>query len=351
MASLASAYTVGKVLAPSPTRLRHRAASRWRCPVQAAHDRFVKHPLGDPRHMAELLRATLPATIVGALDLGALRRVDTQLVDSRLRPRLADLLFEVPLHGRPALLYLVFEHRSTVDRLLAARMFVYGARVIDDWLAHADHSAEVPVVLLVVLYHGTRRWDAATDVYELLDLSPALRQRLGAVLPRWGLQLVDLSQIPDAALCAGVWVTLVLRLLKHIRDPDIVAQLARWADLVRTVVRSDTGLRRLEALITYLLETGGVGRQTALADTLAAILGDQGADMVHTAADALREGGRREGKRIEARRLLTRLLEARFGPLPPDARRRIRRASLTRLERWALRVPDAACLDDVFAAQ
>jgi hypothetical protein len=47
-------------------------------------------------------------------------------------------------------------------------------------------------------------------------------------------------------------------------------------------------------------------------------------------------------------RLLMRLLEERFGPMPEPQAKRVQSAAPEQLETWALRLLDAASLDDVF---
>ena len=56
------------------------------------------------------------------------------------------------------------------------------------------------------------------------------------------------------------------------------------------------------------------------------------------------ERGRTEGERA----VLARLLQRRFGKLPPEATERLERAPETQLETWADNVLDADTLDDVF---
>jgi flagellar biosynthesis/type III secretory pathway protein FliH len=59
--------------------------------------------------------------------------------------------------------------------------------------------------------------------------------------------------------------------------------------------------------------------------------------------------GRDEGYKDGERALLARQLASRFGELPAGVRQRIDAAEREDIERWALRVLDAATLDEVFA--
>jgi hypothetical protein len=69
-------------------------------------------------------------------------------------------------------------------------------------------------------------------------------------------------------------------------------------------------------------------------------------------AQAIDEGmraGIKKGKREGERTLVRKLLVLRFGELPADAERRLERASVAKLERWAERVLTARNLAAVFA--
>lgn len=67
-----------------------------------------------------------------------------------------------------------------------------------------------------------------------------------------------------------------------------------------------------------------------------------------TAAEKLRQEGRREGHLEGEVSLLMRQLVRRFGTVSLDARRKIESGSETELERWGEQVLDAKTLDDVF---
>jgi predicted transposase YdaD len=59
------------------------------------------------------------------------------------------------------------------------------------------------------------------------------------------------------------------------------------------------------------------------------------------------EEGRQEGRQEEAAVLLRRLLERRFGPLPPWAQQQLAAADIASLETWGLRLLEATSLEEV----
>jgi predicted transposase YdaD len=61
------------------------------------------------------------------------------------------------------------------------------------------------------------------------------------------------------------------------------------------------------------------------------------------------EEGREEGARRQVASMLGGLVQQRFGELPDSIRQKIGGAALATLEKWSLRLLDAASLDELFA--
>jgi hypothetical protein len=86
------------------------------------HDSVFRQIFGVPENAASQLRAVLPPGLAGRLDLGRLARVSGSFVDEALKWRHSDLLFTAPLDGRDALVYVLVEHQSSADPLMACRV-------------------------------------------------------------------------------------------------------------------------------------------------------------------------------------------------------------------------------------
>ena len=86
------------------------------------HDRFFKRVFAHPEHVVAPLRLFLPPDLLDALDAESLELAPGSYVDPELEVRESDLLFRCRIAGEPALLYLLFEHQSTPDPLMAVRL-------------------------------------------------------------------------------------------------------------------------------------------------------------------------------------------------------------------------------------
>lgn len=116
--------------------------------LQHPHDHFVREFFSEPAHAREFLSAVLPAALAETLDWTRLRGEPATFIDEDLRQQHSDLLFSVPSQtGEPQQVYLLFEHKSALDRRLSRQLLGYLARI------YAAQHEPAPVIALV-FYHG-----------------------------------------------------------------------------------------------------------------------------------------------------------------------------------------------------
>lgn len=140
--------------------------------LQHPHDHFVREFLSEPAHAREFLSAVLPAALANTLDWAQLRGDPATFIDEDLREQHSDLLFSAPSRtGEPQQVYLLFEHKSALDRRLARQLLGYLARI------YAAQSELAPLIPLV-FYHGDAPHPTGQRFSDDLSLSP---ERPGAV--------------------------------------------------------------------------------------------------------------------------------------------------------------------------
>jgi predicted transposase/invertase (TIGR01784 family) len=309
---------------------------------------------GVPENMASQLRAVLPPSLVGRMDLGRLTRVPASFVDEALKWRYSDLLFTAPLDGRDAFVYLLAEHQSSTDPLMAFRMLRYVTRIWDHYLRDHPRARQLPAVIPLVVHHGHGRWAGPVQLLELIDLAPADRQAMQDYLPRFEFLLDDLAdvddrQLRDRELTPSALITLLL-LKTAAGNPRIPAELRSWADQLRAVLDQPGGGETFIALLTYI-ELVSETPAGELRD-LAASLGPDAEEAYMTTAEMLRaEGearGEARGRAEERAEALAEVLIAKFGPLPESVTKTVRAASIDQMRSWTARAVTAETLDEVF---
>jgi hypothetical protein len=313
------------------------------------HDAVFRRVLGEPTNAASQLRATLPAGLVGRLDLDRLTRVSGSFVDARLRWRHSDLLFTAPLEGHEAFVYILVEHQSGGDPLMPFRMLRYVVRIWDRYLSEHPEATRLPAVIPLVVHHNRRPWTGPIDVLEIIDLDRGTADAAKDYLPQLRFLLDDLARIDEQALRARPLtppVRMTLLLLKIATgNARLAADLRQWADELRAVLDRPGGVEDFASLLTYI-EVVGEAPANELHDLLAQ-LGPEAEEAYVTTAEMLRAEGEARGEARGRAEALVQLLTLKFGPLPAAELDAVRAASTRQLETWTARVLTADTPDEV----
>jgi predicted transposase YdaD len=111
------------------------------------HDALFKKVFSITEHAASILRQVLPVALARRIDWSSLALCSGSHVDALLADSHADLLFSARLEGKPAMLYLLFEHQSSCDELMPLRLLTYVVRVLEWHIKEAASRGE-PVLPL-----------------------------------------------------------------------------------------------------------------------------------------------------------------------------------------------------------
>jgi len=288
------------------------------------------------------------------VDWETLRQEPGSVVDPELRETESDLLFSARLRtGRPLLLYVLLEHQSSVDRWMAWRMLRYVVRLGEQWRQEHPESTWLPVIIPLVMYHGTgETWTAPRRVEELFDLpeDEQERQRWRALVPGFEYLLDDLTAEREEALRARPGpplVQLAWLLLRYGRTEELAERLLEWVALFAQVRAAPEGAEHLGMVIRYLLYIGDSTVREAARRVLNSVVDAQHTEeLMRSYGEELIEQGRQRG---HAEGVL-RILAARGVPVADEARQRILTCTdLATLERWFDRALKASTLADVLA--
>jgi predicted transposase YdaD len=314
------------------------------------HDSVFRRIFSVPENMASQLRAVLPPGLAGRLDLDRLTPVPASFVDEALKWRYSDLLFTAPLDGRDAFVYLLAEHQSSADPLMAYRMLRYVTRIWDQHLRDHPRARRLPAVIPLVVFHGSGRWARPVQLLELIDLDPATKEAAQAYLPRFEFLLDDLADVDGRRLLKrdltpSALITLLL-LKTAPGNPRIPAELRSWAGQLRAVLDKPGGGEAFTALLTYI-ELVSEAPTGELRD-LATSLGPDAEEAYVTTAEMLRAEGEARGEARGRAEALVEMLTIKFGPLPESLPKTVHAASIDQIKAWAARAVTAGTLDQVF---
>ncbi len=323
------------------------------------HDALFKATFSKVENASAELRAVLPPALVDRIDFATLALMPGSFIDPQLMGSQSDLLFRAEIGGQRAFVFLLFEHQSTVDRLMAFRMLRYVVRVLERHIHEVgnERALPLPAVIPVVLHHGVSGWTASTCLVELFAPELSRLPEVNQYLPQLSLLVDDLSQIDDAGLAArnlGDFTSLALWSLRDSRSPKrLLRSLGFWSAAMQRLAVAQAGA--LEQIFRYL--------SLAVPNLMPHVI----PMLLHEAAPAAEqvimnlaeqwkaEGearGRAEGEargRAEGqRRVLVHLLTRKFGSISESDRARVETATEAELLRWSERVLSADAIAAVF---
>lgn len=138
--------------------------------------------------------------------------------------------------------YLLIEFQSSVDPFMAVRVLTYLGLLYQDILraGQLTRAGRLPPVLPVVLYNGRPRWDAATEVADLIEQVPG---GLGRYRPALRYLLIDEGRYAEGELAPLRNLAAALFRLENSRTPQdmerVLEALVEWLKMPE-----QTSLRR-----------------------------------------------------------------------------------------------------------
>jgi hypothetical protein len=114
---------------------------------------------------------------------------------------------------------------------MALRMMVYGGLLYQDLIKRGEVLADgrLPPVLPIVLYNGSQRWSAVTDVFELIPPVPGLVEQFK---PRLKYLLIDENAYTDSELASLKNLVAAVFRIEHPASPGDHRRIAESAERV-----------------------------------------------------------------------------------------------------------------------
>ena len=339
------------------------------------HDALFRNTFSKVEHVAAELRAVLPPALLSRIDLTTLTLNPGSYVDADLTSSESDLLFTASLGGRPAFVYVLFEHQSSVDELMPLRILKYVVRILERHVGIAGggkRALPLPLVLPIVLHHSAGGWTGAKRMSALFDPTLVDEPGIAAHVPDFAFVLDDISHISDDDLtqrALGLVPTLTLWALRDARQPGrVAASLGRWMIWFNELLRAESGHEALITIFRYLSLVAEDLTPQVLLSTPAIATPETKDAVMTTLAEHWKSEGRLEGEargrlegeargrlegeargRLEGARLvLIAQLELKFGSLSASDHDQVTCATDDDISHWATRILTATSIREVF---
>jgi hypothetical protein len=317
--------------------------------MNKVHDSSYKFLFSNPEFVRDLIIGFIPDEWLHSLDYATLEKVPGSYITDDFKQREDDIVWRVKVSGEWVYLYLLIEFQSSVDKYMALRMIVYVGLLYQDLVKRGEVLADgrLPPILPIVLYNGSQRWTAATDIADLIPAVPGL---VSEFKPSLKYLLIDENAYSTSELSSLRNLVAAVFRVEQAQSPtnieDIINLLIEWL-----VDRPD--LKRMFALWirATLMRKPNYSILLPQIDDLQEIkvmLADRLEEWAHGYIAEGKQEGLQEGKQQGEMLALQRLLAKRFGVIPVEIVTLISKAPLEDIERWFDRAIDAKALSDVF---
>jgi predicted transposase YdaD len=303
-----------------------------------------------PRHARSFLQPLLPPALARRIAWTTLRAEPGTYVNARLRKTASDVLLSARLRGSPrrVLLYLLFDHQSTIDPLMPLRLLRYAVEAWTHYVARQDAIAgHLPPLVPILLYQGSAPWTAARQLSELYRIPGAPDTDDIPTFIELHMILHELCSDAQPPEELTMLVRAALGLMRLVAAGKIsstdAGRIAYWIEAVRRTDGQEAAL----SLLSYFFHTNPDER---IIDAVAQELSTTMRNHVMSVAEKLEARGLERGKREGRAELVQHQLKLRFRRVPPHVQRRVQAGTLAELERWSTRLLTARTLDEVFAA-
>jgi predicted transposase YdaD len=173
-------------------------------------------------------------------------------IEKDLAEYYSDILYKVNLtDDSQGFICVLFEHKSYYDKFVHLQLLEYMIKI---WRLHIkQHKTQpdyLPIVIPLLICYARKEWPEDTVRFTSLLSGPV--EDLVGYIPDFGFELYDLHRFSDDEIKGTIASRVILLLLKHIRDPDLLQKLPDILVLMRTLMEKQTGLQWLEVVILYL---------------------------------------------------------------------------------------------------
>jgi predicted transposase/invertase (TIGR01784 family) len=165
-------------------------------------DSIFKELFEDRTVFYDFLKAFLPKEITKQIKETDLKREQTELIGKDFSIKRSDILYKIEKrNGQDIYIYLLLEHQSKVDQLMAFRMLAYKVRIWERYVnSHKKESEQkgfkLPVIIGMVFYDGKAKWTSPMDVKEKITEIKNMEE----YLIKANYELINLSNIKEETI-------------------------------------------------------------------------------------------------------------------------------------------------------
>ncbi|WGL94019.1 Rpn family recombination-promoting nuclease/putative transposase [Arsenophonus nasoniae] len=211
------------------------------------HDAIFRQFLQEKETAKEFFEIWLPEEIKSLCNLETIRAESSSFIDEEMKSYQSDILYSVNTKKGKGYLYLLIEHQSTPDKLIAWRLMRYSMAAMQKHL-EAGHK-KLPLVYPILFYCGEQSPHPYStdwlDCFSGRDLAENIYMK--------PFKLVDVTTLEDGEIMQHRRIALLELVQKHIRQRDMSELLHEIAKLLSYDYYTE---KQAVTMMNYLIQEG-----------------------------------------------------------------------------------------------
>jgi predicted transposase/invertase (TIGR01784 family) len=177
------------------------------------HDKFFKETFSHLEVAQSFIEEIFPFDIRNKINIAKLEKVNSSFTDALLREHLADVVYRTEYAGQDALVSVLFEHKSNLEKYPHLQLMRYMTNV---WHEEQKQKKDLSVIISIVIYNGENKWEKTS----MIAYFGNPHQSLHSFIPQFDYLLFDLSGVEDHQIenFKNDLFSLTTMLMKHSRD-------------------------------------------------------------------------------------------------------------------------------------
>ncbi|WGM03257.1 Rpn family recombination-promoting nuclease/putative transposase [Arsenophonus nasoniae] len=211
------------------------------------HDAVFKQFLSEKETAKDFFDVWLPDEIKALCDLESLKVESGSFIDSEMKNYQSDILYSVSTTKGSGYIYVLIEHQSTPDKLIAWRLMRYSLAAMQKHL-EAGHK-QLPLVFPMLFYCGEQSpHPYSTDWLDCFE-----DRKLAERIYTNPFRLADVTTLDDGDIMQHKRMALLTLIQKHIRRRDMMELMNEIVTLLSYNYYTDN---QVITLFNYLIQEG-----------------------------------------------------------------------------------------------
>ncbi|PAV02442.1 ISNCY family transposase [Arsenophonus sp. ENCA] len=252
------------------------------------HDSVFKQFLSEKETAQDFFDIWLPDEIKALCDFDSLKVESGSFIHSDMKNYQSDILYSVNTQQEKGYIYLLIEHQSTPDKLMAWRLMRYSMAAMQKHL-EAGHK-KLPLVFPILFYCGKKSPHPYStdwlDCFSGRDIAEKIYTK--------PFKLVDVTTLEDDEIMKHKRMALLELVQKHIRRRDMTELMNEIVTLLSYNYYTDN---QVITMFNYLIQEGNAQKPMEFITEIAK-QSEKHEGALMTIAQALRQEGKQEGYQL-----------------------------------------------------